>query len=145
MLYQFWPIYVESLWLIFKKNESVWPRKTESDWFKFIHGIVIESSWLEKSIYQPIAQNWIRPTQIRRWLSFWVNGLRNWVTRNNAIFALIWLNYWLMVEFESIWLSFSRSNWLVFLKNESKWLVVYGSKLGQHDSIFESLWLGKNS
>ena len=91
-------------------------------------------------------ENWVRLTQIRLWLSFWVNWLGNWVTRNNAnIFESTWLNNWVMVEFESIWLGFSGSNWLVFLKNESKILDAYESKLGQHDSIFESLWLGKKS
>ena len=103
MLSQFWLIYVESLWLIFRKSESVWPRKSESDWLKFNHDSVIESSWLKKSIYQSIAQNWVRLTQIRPWLSFWVNWLGNWITSSNAnFFESTWLNNWVMVEFKSI-------------------------------------------
>ena len=143
MLSQFWPICGESRWLIFKKNESVWPRKIEPYWLKFNYDSVVESSWLEKLALFLVTQFPSQLTQKRSNLSQsdWVlcDGLINW------LFESTWLNNWVMVAVESIRLSFSGSNWLIFLQNESKWFDVFESKLGQHDSIFKSLWLGKNS
>ena len=75
-----------------------------------------------------------------------INWLENWVTRNIAnFFKSTLLNNWVMVEFGSIWLCLSGPSWLVFLKmsqSDSTYMGLYWDK---HDSIFESLWLGKNS
>ena len=142
MLSQFWPIYVESFWLIFGKTSPFDPEKMSQ----------IDSNLTMTQLLSRVdsKSQFISPSHKTESDRLKINHdsvwLGNWVTRNNAnIFESTWLNTWVMVEFESIWLRFSGSNWLVFSKNESKWLDVYGSKLEQYDSIFESLWPGKNS
>ena len=80
-----------------KKNESVWPRKTESDWLKFHHDSVIESSWLEKvsivsddSVFESIDSkteslpNLSQSDSVLWWL---INWFENWVTKINANFS----------------------------------------------------------
>ena len=93
------------------RNNCVWLTQILpwlSYWVKLTRKTSIDSGdSVFESIYQP-SQNWVRLTQIRQWLSFLVNWLENWVTRNNAnFFDSTWLSNWVMVDYES--------NWLVFL------------------------------
>ena len=155
MFSQFWPIYVESLWLILKKRVSL----TQKNWVRLTQippWLSYWVSWLEKnsivsgdSVFGSIdsktesLSNLSQPDSVLWWL---INWLENWVTRKNAHFSSqldsITKSWWNLSQSDSVFLGQTDS---FFFLNESKWLDVYGSKLGQHDSIFESLWLGKNS
>ena len=48
-------------------------------------------------------------------------------------------SWWNLSQSDSVFLGQTDS----FFQNESKWLDVYGSNLGQHDSIFESIYSEK--
>ena len=83
-----------------------------------------------------LAESWLNLSQSD---SVLCDGLISWLFESTYSITESWLN---LSQSDSVFLGQTDS---FFSKNESKWLDLYGSKLGQHDSIFESLWLGKNS